>query len=152
MAAIDLTPETQAEFTDRIGKLQADTPRQWGAMTPIEMIAHLDRSMVISLGEIEVKDESNFFLRSIIRPIFFSGLFEWPKGKLKVMPIFMGSPEGNIETGKEKLIASITRFIEKADAEPNRRALHPAFGVQPTSFFRRMHGLHMDHHLRQFGV
>ena len=148
MAAIDLTPETHAAFVDRIGKLQPDTPRQWGAMTPNETIAHLDRSIAISLGEIEVKDESNFFLRSIIRPIFFSGLFEWPKGKLKVMPIFMGAPE----TGKEKLIASIERFIEKADAEPNRKALHPAFGVQPISFFRRMHGLHMDHHLRQFGL
>ena len=152
MAALLLTDDTKAQFIERIGKIAADTPRQWGTMQPIEMVAHLRRGFEISLGEVAVKDESNFFLRYIIGPIAFSGWLPWPKGKLKTLPIFLAKPVGDIDQEKENLLAALDRFLAAAEKEPEKKALSPAFGPLTLEYWRQVHGIHADHHLRQFGA
>lgn len=152
MALILMNAGTQAEFVRRVEKIAVDTPRLWGSMQPIDAIAHMRRAFDISLAEVEVKDESNFFLRNVLGPIAFSGWLPWPKGKLKAMPVFMAAAEGDIESEKKKMIAAMERFIKAADKEPGKKALSPNFGWLPLSFWRQIHGIHTDHHLRQYGV
>jgi len=44
------------------------------------------------------------------------------------------------------------RLVEQAESEPSRRVRHPFFGMLTLRQWQRMHALHMDHHLRQFGA
>ena len=152
MAAIFLTNDTRDQIVQRLEKIGADTSRKWGVMQPIEMIAHLRRAFEISLGEVEVRDESNFVVRNVLGPIAFSGLLPWPKGKLKTLPVFLATPEGDIEEEKTKLVAAVDRFVEASEKEPEKKALSPAFGWLTLGYWRKVHGIHTDHHLRQFGV
>ena len=152
MAPIFVTHDTRDRIVQRLETIGADTSRKWGKMQPIEMIAHLRRALEISLGEVEVKDESNFLMRSILVPIVFSGYLPWPKGKLKTLPVFLATPEGDIDEEKTKLVAALDRFIEASEKEPEKKALSPAFGWLTLGYWRKVHGIHTDHHLRQFGV
>lgn len=152
MAAIDLDRTTLQRFIERVERIDEKSERLWGKFSAEAMIAHLIRSVEISLGEVEVSDESNFFIRNFLRPIVFSGFMPWPKGRIKTLPVFLAEPEGDLAAGREKLVAALKRFIEAAEADPERTVVSPAFGPRPLSGFHRMHGMHCDHHLRQFGA
>lgn len=152
MAVNLLSASTREQFVARLQKIGPETPRQWGTMSPAQMFAHLRRTIEISLAEVEVKDESNFLLRNVLGPLAFSGLFQWPRGKMKVLPVFLGSPDGNAEEEKRKLIAAVDRFVAAAEAEPARKTLHAALGWMTLDYWKKVHGIHTDHHLRQFGV
>ena len=60
--------------------------------------------------------------------------------------------EGDIEEEKATLIAAMDRFVEAADKDPAAKALSPEFGWMRLDFWRKVHGIHTEHHLRQFGV
>ena len=152
MAAIDLDRSTLPRFIDRVERIDEKSERLWGKFSVTHMLAHLIRSVEISLGEVDVSDQSNFFIRNILRPIVFSGFMPWPKGRIKTLPVFLVEPEGDLAAEKEKLVVVLKRFIEAAEADPERTVVSPAFGPCPLRGFHRMHGMHCDHHLRQFGA
>ncbi|HYG78614.1 MAG TPA: DUF1569 domain-containing protein [Planctomycetota bacterium] len=64
----------------------------------------------------------------------------------------MSPAAGEFSAEQNGLEADIRRFIELSEKEPERLGLHPMFGPQPLKKWQRMHGMHFDHHLRQFGV
>lgn len=151
MAPTFFTAESHPVLASRVRAIRPDSVRQWGQLTPDEMLAHLNRTVEMSLGEIEVRDESNFFTRTVLRWLIFHVL-PWPKGKVKVPAVFLPKPKGTLEEERGRLLASMERFVEHLRTEPGRTTLHPSFGPLTASYWARVHGKHMDHHLRQFGV
>ncbi len=151
MTTLFLTAETFPIFSNRIRAIRPDSVRQWGRLRPDEMLAHLNRAVEMSLGEVEVKDESNFLTRTVLRWLIFHVL-PWPKGKVKAPAVFLPKPEGTLEEERERLLASMVRFIENLEQSPERRTVNPFLGPTPLIYWTRIHGKHTDHHLRQFGV
>lgn len=152
MAAIDMDRSTLPRFIERVERIDEKSERLWGKFSVTHMLAHLIRSVEISLGEVEVSDKSNFLIRNIARPLIFSGFMPWPKGRIKTLPVYLVEPEGDLDSQKKNLAEGFKRFVDAAEAEPEKPMLHPAFGNLPLRGFRRIHGMHCDHHLRQFGV
>ena len=138
-------------FKSRLAAIRPNSACCWGTMTPEQMLAHLRRSVEISLGEYAVKDVSNILSRTVIRWLVFHVL-PWPKGKLKVPAEWIPEPEEDIETERRRLGEALERFITAAEREPNRRSINPFFGPLSLAYCRRVHGKHFDHHLRQFGA
>jgi len=138
-------------FLGRIAKVQPDSPRQWGELDPAGMMAHLRRSIEISLGEVEVEDISNFLMRTVGK-ISFLYLLPWPKGKIKAPSQFTPPPEGDLESERARLSEAMDRFLEDLRNNPARRTRNPAMGMLTLRTWSRVHGLHFDHHLRQFGA
>lgn len=139
-------------YRARIMSLRPNSERRWGKMDATEMMAHLRRSLELSLNEIEgIEDKSNLFTRTVMRWLAFHVL-PWPKGKLKSPPMFFPEFHETFETEREKLLEAMERFIDELEADPEQTGLSPFFGPVTLHYYRRMHGKHMDHHLRQFGV
>ncbi len=152
MSAPFLTRQTMPKFRERLEHIAPLSHRQWGELEPPAMLAHLRRTIEISLGEIEdIKDESTVFSRTVIWWFAFHLMTDWPKGKLKAPDYFFIDTEDTIEQERARLLETMDRFIEASESTPDRKTLSPLLGMKTLRAWRRIHGIHMDHHLRQFG-
>ena len=59
---------------------------------------------------------------------------------------------GELAAERVNLSACVGRFLAAAEATPERIGVSPLFGPMPLSYWRRIHGKHIAHHLRQFGL
>lgn len=151
MAWQHLNRQTLSAFEGRIEALRPGQPPRWGRMTPTQMLAHLHRTLLVSLGEVEVPDRSNWLTRTIGRWLVFHVL-PWPKGRAKSPPEYVAEPAGDFVFERDRLVEAMHRFVEAAETEPERRERSPLLGPMTLRYWRRVHGIHFDHHLRQFGV
>ena len=151
MASFVLTHKNWSTYLARFEKIEDATPRQWGQMDAPRMIRHLRRIVEISLAELPVEDQSNWYRRTIFCWLVFH-VFPWPKGKIKVPDVYLPKPDGNVAEERGKLLEIMERFLSAADKEPRRRTTHPMFGPRTMENWRLIHGKHFDHHLRQFGA
>lgn len=151
MGVTYLNRRNQRLFVLRLSAIRSDSQGLWGRMTPAAMAAHLRRTLEISLGEFPVKDRSIPGLRALLRWFVFH-LRTWPQGKLKAPEDWTPPPQGDFFAERALLIAAMERFVIAAERDPARTAVSPTFGPMPLSYWRRVHGKHFDHHLRQFGV
>ena len=145
------TRETAPIFVDRIEKIGPGTKPLWGSMDSTQLMRHLSRSFEISLGEVEVQDQSSWFSRNVLWYLFFYVFTTWPKG-IKAPAVFTPEPEGDFEKEKQTLLDSIERFLTALEQEPERKEISPLMGPISLRDFSRIHGVHLAHHLRQFGA
>ena len=137
----------------RLNRLSADANQEWGRMTAHQMICHLSDSFKVVTGEKNVSSAITFLNRTIVRWIALRFPVTWPKGA-KTMPEVDqhvgGTPPQEFEADRRDLIEAIGRFC--ADRSKPDRPPHPIFGKMSESEWYRWGYLHMDHHLRQFGL
>jgi len=152
VARIDLDSVTLAEFERRVNAIASTTERQWGKMTLAQMFAHLRIVFEISLEEREVKDESRAWLMPLLWILMFQIWTDWPKGKIKASPQFLDDSAEDIEVERAQLIESMRRFVNRSESDPERIVLEPMLGRISLKKWRRVHGVHTDYHLRQFGA
>jgi hypothetical protein len=152
MAKPDLTRETLPEFAKRIETVDVEAERCWGTMEAPQMLRHLRGAFEISLGEIEVPDWSIPVVRTMVRLMFFEWFTTWPKGKIKAPAEFFPPVENEFEKERALLLATMARFLDEAEQNPGKKTLNPALGKVSLQYWAHIHGLHLDHHLRQFGV
>jgi hypothetical protein len=146
-----LTREHLPHFRQRIERVTAQSIRHWGALEPVAMLTHLRQSFAMSLEEISIADRSNFLTRTVIKWLVLNVL-PIPRGRIKVDQVLTPQPGGDAAAECALLFAAMDRFVIIAEKEPARRGLHPAFGRLTLTEWQRLHGKHIDHHLRQFGV
>lgn len=140
-------------FDARLVVLHADTPRRWGALTPAAMLAHLQRTVEFSLEDRDLPDHSTLFGRTFLRWVALYAMpTRWPKGRVKAPAAALPTPLDDFDHQREALRQVMRQFVERADADPRRVVPHPIFGPLSLRQWRRFHGCHFDHHLRQFGV
>ncbi|MCW8132693.1 MAG: hypothetical protein KIS92_20265 [Planctomycetota bacterium] len=151
MAAL-LDEKTLAAFARRVEAVQPEAPRRWGKLTAHGMISHLYRSMEISLGEVEgIKDQSIPGLRGVLAFLIFRVL-PFPRGLVKAPDIFTPPPREEFESERKDLLAIMKRFVETSAQEPERKTVNPMLGPTTLNYWRRIHGKHFEHHLKQFGA
>ena len=133
----------------RLDALQPDSVRQWGKMTPSQMLCHCSRAIETGTGDRPMKQK---FIGKILAPFVRSSILgEKPFGKNSPTdPTFVVSDERDFGAERTHLVELIHRFAERgADAA----------GTQTHAFFGKLAGdewgvlmyKHIDHHLQQFG-
>ena len=137
----------------RIQSLTEQSVRQWGKMQPAQMLAHCSDQVRLALGQKEPHEKPTFINRNIAR---YVGLW-LPRIPIKNMkaPVDMdqqyyGTVSLDIETEKSNLIEllmHIRSLPEEGVLHP-----HPMFGKLNRRQWGRFMFVHIDHHLRQFGV
>ena len=141
-------PEVSAEILKRINRVGPNSVRQWGTMTPQQMLAHLVESMRMATGELPTKPKKTplrwFPIKQIaiyVAPI--------PVGLPKALELLPGnSPE--IVKSQQELTRLLTDFGRVARSGPLPK--HPAFGRLGSHPWGVLLWRHLDHHLRQFGA
>jgi hypothetical protein len=105
------------------------------------------------LGEKSVSQATNLLERTIIKWIALYCPLPWPAGILT-------SPELDQDLGGTRPgdfaadVAQLEALLELIPAQAKRfdGRLHPRFGRMSSAAWLRWGYVHMDHHLRQFGV
>ena len=137
----------------RIEQLNAEKTPLWGEMNVNEMLVHLTKPLVGSLGKGNARDVSTFFTRNITKYLILYIRRELPKGVRGPREVDMRRNPGllqGFDADKANLLRALATF--RADTRANTGAVHPYFGKFNRNEWSRFHYLHIDHHLRQFGV
>ncbi len=145
-----LNRQSLDDYQRRVQSIGPDATPQWGRMNPHEMMTHLARMFEITLGHVQLPDQSNVFTRTVLRWIVLD--WPWPKGKVKAPDSFTPPPERDFEQEKQRVIELMREFIEVAETAPDRLHPSPILGRLSARQWCKLQGKHTDHHLRQFGV
>ncbi|MBS1812177.1 MAG: DUF1569 domain-containing protein [Acidobacteria bacterium] len=147
-----LNANDKAEILSRLLSLREDSPRQWGKMTPHQMICHLSDSYLIAMGEREARWAGNFVTKTVFKFVALSAPMKWPKG-VKTGPAADQEQNGtrpvDFDQDQQRLRALINRFT--SEQRDFQFAPHPIFGEMTVAEWMRWGYLHADHHFRQFG-
>jgi len=141
------------EVLQRLRLVKPESARRWGKMTSSQMVCHLNDSFKSVIGERPVSSVSNILGPNLIKWIALYLPIHWPHG----VPT---RPENDQETGgtKPTEFAADVRELEELVDRLTRAdkdfswGRHPLFAAMPDRDWLRWGYLHMDHHLRQFGV
>ena len=135
----------------RLGHIRAQSPRRWGRMNAHQMICHLSDSFGSVLGIRSAARGGSAFERIVIKRVALYGPVPWPRGfrtRPEVDQEKEGTPPGDFAADLERLKQRFTQFAELDDFPYP----HPMFGRMTRNQWLRWGYLHMNHHLRQFGV
>jgi hypothetical protein len=145
-------PADLAEILSRLSTLRPDSLRQWGKMTPHQMLCHLSDSYLIAMGEREAAARHNFFTRTAMKYIALQLPLKWPHG-VKTGPtadqLRDGTKPVEFERDRQVLEQLLRRYT--AALRDFQFAPHPIFGAMTETEWLRWGYLHADHHFRQFG-
>lgn len=152
MKALPLTGKAFGSYAARLNQLTLDSARQWGSMNVVEMLNHLRHLVEVSLDQRTMADFSNVITRTrLVRWLIIDAL-PWPKGKIKAPVKMIDEDLGTLEVERDKLFAAMKLFAAAEDADSRRQVRSPFLGPIALKDWSRLHGKHLDHHLRQFGV
>lgn len=140
------------QFEKKIERLRPDATPQFGSLTAHRMVVHLDITFQISLEEAPCEDLSNWILRSPPVRWLIINMLPMPKGVMKGPGALTPEPVEDFENSKESLNQAMYRFVEEMETDPKRRTFDPWLGRIPLADWSKIHGLHLQHHLGQFGV
>jgi hypothetical protein len=146
---------TALDFERRLRGLRADAPARWGRLDAHAMLRHLRASLELSLGDIASPRLVPRWIGAPAGWALTTFLTRWPRGlggHLAPIATLLPPALGSFEEDREHLLAALRRFVERLDADPRARAPHPVFGALARWRWARVHALHLDHHLRQFGA
>ena len=152
MAKLNLDRASLPALAERVRHLSAESPRQWGTLDAARMVRHLIFTLEMSLGVQKIEDKTVPVVRNAVYLVFFCWFTTWPKGKIKGPPFITPEPKGAFAAEQAELLKRMDQFVGDLEREPMRLAVNPGLGPIPLSKWSRVHGVHMDHHLRQFGA
>ena len=141
------------EILHRLREVRPDSARRWGRMSAHQMVCHLSDSFLVVTGQKAVSHATGPLQRTIVKWIALYLPVRWPAG-------IRTRPEVDQELGGTKpadfaadvaRLEALVELITTPTKAPGWQA-HPLFGTMSEAAWLRWAYLHMDHHLRQFGV
>ncbi|MEM9554757.1 MAG: DUF1569 domain-containing protein [Acidobacteriota bacterium] len=137
----------RADLLRRIDALTPEHQGRWGTLTAARMMCHVADQLRVALGEMPSKDRTTLLSRTLVKRLVLSGWLPIPKGRVRTVPEMLSTPE----TAWHDDVATLHRLIDDL-ARVEDTAPHPLFGPLRPHEWGRLSALHLDHHLRQFGV
>lgn len=134
----------------RINNLTPEAKALWGKMTVDQMLSHCQAPMDFAFGKIPMK--ANFLMQLLgkILKKKVLGSSEFKKNS-PTAPAFIRKDKYDFEEAKNGLIERINTFSSLGQSAI-KTTKHPFFGEMTYDEWSQMHTMHLDHHLKQFGV
>jgi hypothetical protein len=149
MAASMWEPSVRSSFLDRLKKLNADTAARWGKLHASGMVAHLNDSYRMTIGELHVKSKNLPLKYTPIKQLVIYVL-PFPKGAPTAPELIARCDGAVLEDEKQ----AFEQMFAKLAGVPSGTALppHPAFGDLTYRTYGALLARHTDHHFKQFGL
>jgi len=143
-------PAARDELLRRVDAIQPGSARQWGKMTPSQMLEHTARALEVATGGTTAKQ---IFIGKVIGRFVLKGVLgEKPLGKNSPTdPAFVVHDEPELEPARERL-KTLIRDMHDAGATNSNGRVHSFFGKMTGAEWGVLQYKHVDHHLRQFGA
>ena len=145
------TAANVGELQRRLARVQPVSARQWGTMTPHEMLCHLGDSFEAVLGDRTASPKQTWLSRSLVKWVALHTSLTWPQGvptRPEVNPKEQGTKPAEFERDRTRVLELMQHFV-RPDAQCVQ---HPIFGPLTRDEWMRWGYAHTDHHLRQFGL
>jgi hypothetical protein len=119
-------------------------------MNPDAMVMHLIGSIRYSMAKAPLQpDRSNLLTRAVVRPLLLAGLVPMPKNlSAERRGLTTLSAPGDVET-LHAVLEEYLGLVQTGELSP---PAHPALGPMSVDDWARIHVVHFEHHLRQFGL
>ena len=138
-------------FTNRVNSITPQSVRQWGTMTPDQMLHHLNLATGSALGYFDLPDESYLMSRTVSKWLLIDFLSEQPKGLLLPLTFKIQPTEHfNFEYEKKLLLEIINKACNSKSTA--KWGPHPLFGKMNDNEWGRLYTTHIDYHLKQFSA
>jgi hypothetical protein len=146
-------PEDKAEIIRRLKTVRPDCTRRWGKMTAHQMVCHLSDAFRLLTHQKAASPATGLVQVTVIKWIALYTPLPWPKGvptRPEMDQEAGGTKPGDFAGDLVELEALLERITTPAD--DYHWPAHPIFGTMSQAAWMRWAYLHMDHHLRQFGL
>jgi hypothetical protein len=132
----------------RLGKIRPDATPAWGRLTPRGMIQHLADAVRYSMGKgDDLPDASTWFTRNVAAPLILNGIIRIPRNAKEPGYTSRGGRDD-----LESLHAILEEYLGLVQAGEFEARRNPVLGDIGVDGWARLHMVHFEHHLRQFGV
>jgi Protein of unknown function (DUF1569) len=134
---------------ERLNRLEPSSTALWGKMDVAQMLAHTAKVLAEATSREPTKQE---FMCVILGPLFKRSTLT--KGFSKNTPStanVIATSSCDFETEKSNLIHALEHFFQGQEAGITNQP-HTFFGRMSANEWARLQWLHLDHHLKQFGV
>lgn len=140
--------EAYEEVRSRLNALTENSERQWGKMTPGQMLRHCQAPLNIILEKEDYGFKPNWLINLLFKKSMYSDK-PWRKNLPTAKPLKQTEPR---DFKKEK--ATLESLLDEFDTQRDRKDWqpHPTFGTLTQEQWGKMQYKHLDHHLTQFGV
>ncbi|MGH9398539.1 MAG: DUF1569 domain-containing protein [Terriglobia bacterium] len=141
-------PSCAKDIKDRIERLRADSERQWGVMTPAQMLAHCSAWMEMAAG---LNNPPRSFIGRIVGKMAKRSILEKPiRHNMPTDKTLLIQGEKDFVVEQRHLLDWVERF---SAGGPQGCTTHPHsfFGYMTPLEWATMGYKHLDHHLKQFG-
>lgn len=139
----------RASLAERVKRLTADARPAWGKLNASGMLAHVNDSYRMALGDLYVKPKNLPIRFTPIKQLIIY-VAPFPKGAPTAPELIARcdgadlAEEQQAYTGLLARLAAVTPATKLQD--------HPAFGRLTHRAYRVLIARHTDHHFRQFGL
>lgn len=142
----------KAEILRRLHDVHPGLAARWGRMSAHQMVCHVADALDMSTGARAVTADMSLLRRTAIKWIVLYVPVRWPTG-ITTCPELDAERGGTRPSDFATDLARAVARVEGATTPISRaRPQHPLFGTLSEAAWLRWAYLHMDHHLRQFGV
>jgi len=142
-----LDPEDCDKIIGRISKIEPNQQRIFGHMSVSEMLYHCNKvsQAILTGGSTDKPKLKQVFLRVLVLNL----MQKMPMNRHSSSKYFSKDGQLSFDNEKKQLIQMTRQFLS------NKKPLsgnHPVFGRMNNRQWGRFSWIHLDHHLRQFGV
>lgn len=148
-----LNSSDKEKLLRRLRQVQPDSPRRWGKMSAHQMVCHLNDSFKMAVGERPIPPAGALIPGKLVKWLALYVPIPWPHG-VPTVPDLNQDVSGTKPMGFETDVRELEMLLERMTRLERdfKWGSHPVFGSMPGRDWLRLGYLHMDHHLRQFGV
>jgi hypothetical protein len=146
-------PADKAEIVRRVKTVRPDCTRQWGRMSAHQMVCHLSDAFRLVTHQKAASPATGIVQSTLIKWIALYVPFSWPQG-VPTRPEMDQEIEGTKPRDFAADLADLESLLERITTVQKDYDWpeHPIFGRMSESAWMRWAYLHVDHHLRQFGL
>ena len=146
-------PADKAEIVRRLKTVRPSCTRKWGRMSAHQMVCHLSDAFRLVTHQKAASPATGIVQSTLIKWIALYVPFSWPQGvptRPEMDQEIEGTKPGDFAADLADLESLLERIttVQKGYDWPE----HPIFGRMSESAWMRWAYLHVDHHLRQFGL
>jgi hypothetical protein len=142
-------PAVREDFCQRVDRLTAESAPRWGKFTAAQMLAHLNDSLRMAIGELPTAPKKGPFRYWPLKPLVLYVL-PFPKSVPTAPELLKRCATADLAAEQD----TFKRLAERAASKPvtDRWPDHPAFGTLDREAWGKLGWKHTEHHLKQFGV
>ena len=146
-------PADKAEIVRRLKTVRPDCTRRWGRMSAHQMVCHLSDAFRLVTHQKAASPATGIVQVTLIKWIALYVPFRWPEG-VATRPEMDQEFEGTKPRDFAADLAELESLVERIATvgKDYDWPAHPIFGRMSESAWMRWAYLHVDHHLRQFGL